>query len=266
MNSIVDRLHRSEYTGDDRCWPCTAVNLLALAAIAGVLAVRDRRPLAAAVAVGGVVAIGLRGYLIPYTPRFAPRLVASLPIDPFHREDAAGSLAEPGAETAPGGDELVAALAEAGVLVLDGEDLFLASSFRDRWREEMAALREREIDDLAAIASSVTPPSVSVRTGRNFGSSYLVLDPAEGSLSTLQRPIAIVELAAARALADRIDDDRLRLAAGRPLRTFLEECPLCGDELVVTDASCCGEVTAVGQEPPEKLICTDCNVRYFTYE
>ncbi|PSQ47158.1 hypothetical protein BRD15_07560 [Halobacteriales archaeon SW_6_65_15] len=28
--------------------------------------------------------IALRGYLVPFTPRFAPRLVSQLPVDPFH--------------------------------------------------------------------------------------------------------------------------------------------------------------------------------------
>ncbi|WP_336021510.1 hypothetical protein [Halobellus salinisoli] len=72
------RLRRPEYTGENRCRACTLVNAVALAAL--VVAIGAWRPvLALVVALVGVAAIWLRGYLIPYTPRFAPRLVARLP-------------------------------------------------------------------------------------------------------------------------------------------------------------------------------------------
>ncbi|WP_436925953.1 hypothetical protein [Halosimplex amylolyticum] len=75
-------IRRPDHTGADRCWPCTAVNLGLLAL--GCLALAAVSPAASAVlAVGGVGVIWLRGYLVPYTPRFAPRLVARLPWDPF---------------------------------------------------------------------------------------------------------------------------------------------------------------------------------------
>jgi len=75
----VASLRRPEFTGDQRCWPCTVVNgavvLVAAAAVAAVV-----HPAVGALAgVAGALAIWLRGYVVPGTPRFAPRLVARLP-------------------------------------------------------------------------------------------------------------------------------------------------------------------------------------------
>ncbi|MFB6139405.1 MAG: hypothetical protein ABEJ26_03110 [Halosimplex sp.] len=97
MRSAPPALARPEHTGADRCWPCTAVNLLVLAA--ATLGLAAVAPVAAGLlAVGGTAAIWLRGYLIPYTPQFAPQVVARLPWDPFPA--AAG---HPPARTAPSG-------------------------------------------------------------------------------------------------------------------------------------------------------------------
>ena len=95
MNSIRAAVRRPEYTGERRCWPCTVLNSTILAVVCGLLAVTHRRVSALGVGVVGTAAIVLRGYVVPYTPRFAPRLVGWLPIDPFHTADAtpSGSLA-----------------------------------------------------------------------------------------------------------------------------------------------------------------------------
>lgn len=69
---VVEALHQPEYTGDDRCEPCTILNL-AIAAILSSLIARKSK-------LGGVLALGcsigliyLRGYLIPGTPTLTKR-------------------------------------------------------------------------------------------------------------------------------------------------------------------------------------------------
>ncbi|ACM58053.1 hypothetical protein [Halorubrum lacusprofundi] len=69
-----------EHTGENRCLPCTLVNAVGVAVVAGLLS-RRRRSLGLLASVLGGAAIWLRGYVVPGTPRFAPRLVAPLPID-----------------------------------------------------------------------------------------------------------------------------------------------------------------------------------------
>ncbi|QRV17079.1 hypothetical protein JMJ58_09510 [Haloterrigena salifodinae] len=69
---IVDDLKQPEYTGENRCEPCTILNL-AIAAVAGSLIARKSR-LGGALAVGVSIAlIYLRGYLVPGTPTLTKR-------------------------------------------------------------------------------------------------------------------------------------------------------------------------------------------------
>ena len=83
MRPFQSELVRPEHTGANRCWPCTAMNLALLAA--GCLVLAAVSPVASVLlAVVGTAAVRLRGYLVPYTPRFAPRLVQHLPWNPFH--------------------------------------------------------------------------------------------------------------------------------------------------------------------------------------
>ncbi|WP_459193087.1 hypothetical protein [Halosimplex sp. J119] len=98
MRPSRPRIRRPDHTGADRCWPCTAANLCLLAL--GCLALAPvSLPASALLAVAGTAAVWLRGYVVPYTPRFAPRLVARLPWDPFSA--AAGH--PPRARAAPAG-------------------------------------------------------------------------------------------------------------------------------------------------------------------
>ncbi|MFB6155518.1 MAG: hypothetical protein ABEJ22_06450 [Haloferacaceae archaeon] len=68
----VDRLRQPEYTGENRCIPCTAVNVaiaLVLAVAVGFLSALA----GGAVFVVSLVLIALRGYLVPGTPTLTKR-------------------------------------------------------------------------------------------------------------------------------------------------------------------------------------------------
>lgn len=84
----LERLRRPEHTGENRCWPCTVANVV-LVALGALLLARRRRALALTAAAVGGAAVWLRGYVVPGTPRFAPRLVAALPLpsDPFDHDE-----------------------------------------------------------------------------------------------------------------------------------------------------------------------------------
>jgi hypothetical protein len=115
LAETADIVRRPEHTGERRCWPCTVVNVV-LVLVAAVAVARRRRLAALPVILVGTVLIYLRGYIVPGTPWFAPRLVAVLPFpyDLFEhevpgreppREVPGGSepLVEPGADTARNG-------------------------------------------------------------------------------------------------------------------------------------------------------------------
>ncbi|GAB3025799.1 hypothetical protein [Natronobiforma cellulositropha] len=277
MATLVERVREPAFTGENRCWPCTVVNVVLLWMGVTVVVFLGQPALAGVLFLVGVCVIALRGYLVPYTPRFAPQLVSVLPGDPFDHERAPGSLADTGdaspdtaGETgqeadAPSGDAVLETLLETGVLVADGDTLDLDPTFRTRWREETTRLRERELADLARAADDLTPDTLEAYPKTRWGRSYVVLDPVAGPIVLLPHAIAVAELAAMRALEETVTDERIRLAAGRPLRSLLEHCPLCDAELVVSASTCCGEVTPVGKTPAEKLVCQSCSVRLFTF-
>jgi hypothetical protein len=105
--AVVERLRREEYTGPNRCWPCTALNLALLAVGAAVLSV-FLTPVGGSLAlVAGVLAIWLRGYLVPYTPRLTPHLLARLPIE-WHPPSRTSGTLDAGGTRADSADSDVA--------------------------------------------------------------------------------------------------------------------------------------------------------------
>jgi len=279
--SVLERLRRPEYTGADRCWPCTITNA-ALLGLFGALAAVVWPPLAVAILAVGAAGIWLRGYLVPYTPRVAPALFDRLPV-PSPKSDPRpepGSITEAGGDDAPDGEAVLEALLEAGIIDADETSLALDPSFRDAWAEEQRALRDAgeqrssspdsqtrqdaDAESLAAAIEATTPEGISVRTQGADDSLFLV-EGAGGGV-TLSRPIAIAEAAAARALEATAPElsPAVRASAARPLRGFLETCPACGSDVVETSPrNCCG-TTNPRDAADRVLACPSCDRRLYT--
>jgi hypothetical protein len=320
--AVLDRLRRPEYTGENRCTPCTVVNTALaalLAAGAGGLAAAatpaGTGPVPAPVpglAAGGLVlaaglaSIHLRGYLVPGTPRltkryFPDRVLAwfdrapdsgpgtapATPTTPTTAPEAGGPAAEPAGVAAagedggdggdgsddhapdPGDPDLVdpeALLARAGAVepCADRDDLRLTPDFRadlraavddlrdapDRREDRLAALFDREVTLTTAASGArvATDPTAD-------GSGRLDSWVSDGAL--------IADLAAAAALDDRIDWASVpvaqRPAILQPLRSFLDDCPVCGGRVRTTEdtvESCCRAWDVIA------VRCRDCGEHY----
>ena len=237
MESLA-RLRRPEYTGENRCWPCTALNAGALA-VASVLIGFARPGIGVAVAILGALVIWTRGYLFPYTPQFAPRLVEWLPIDPFHARRGGDSLGTLGPDDPDDleGERVLQRLAEAGVVAVDGDRLTLAESFGTAWEDRMDELAAGSTAELAEAALAASTVAASARAERGSGRAFVVLSDESGN-------------------------------AAHALGAFLEHCPACDDEIVETEASSCcgGTVPSPTETPPRLLACPSCDVRFFTLE
>ena len=265
-------LRRSEHTGENRCWPCTAVNVAVVAVAAAAVSIASL-PAAAVVSVGGLALVWLRGYVVPGTPRFAPRLVAPIPGSDalFH---GAGGERGPDAESGSldpedvAGEELLDRLLTEGVLEADGDTVVPTAEFSERWRAEMSQLRRRETESLAEAARDVSPATAS-RVIREDGHEWIALSSVGANTvdeTWLRRPVAIAEIAGYRAAGSFLSDDSIRLAAARTNRMFLDACPDCGGDLERgTDMPCCGGHAGPGEEPAETLVCPACEVRLYTY-
>lgn len=277
MTDPIDRLRRPAYTGDRRCWPCTVLNLVLVAA-GGALVSLWSRPVALLAAALGVGLVALRGYVLPGTPRFAPRLVALLPasVSVGHGDDA--DRPPDGLADAGDPERVLAALVDAGVVSVgddggaesdgdggdgDGEDdesgaaapdLYLDPAFRDAWTDRMAALRAADESAFLDRVAAACPTAVDARLDGDR-----VLLAGERDVRT-SRAVAIAETAAVETLRERGVPDGVGPRAATPLRTFLRTCPACGGSVRETTVrNCCGGPGSVYGHPEQPVLaCEDC--------
>jgi hypothetical protein len=268
VSDLLDRLARPEYTGRDRCLPCTVVNL-AIVGLAAVLLGRKRRALGLLAAAVGVTLVALRGYVVPGTPRFAPRLVAPLPFDFGHADERRDSLSgsgedesrsdpddTPDALAADADPEAVLSeLVAAGVIDSDGEELLLDDSFRADWTDRIESLRDADDEAFLYRVVAATPSA----TGGETVHDRVFLDGDRETQTS--RAIATAEAAAVETLEEWGLAEQYRAPAATPLRTFLDTCPSCGGRIVETTVrNCCGGPGGIRADPEQPVLaCEDCD-------
>ncbi|RQG93160.1 hypothetical protein EA462_02860 [Natrarchaeobius halalkaliphilus] len=292
QRSVLDRVRQPEYTGANRCVPCTAVNLGIAVVLAGGIAIVA--PLAATlVLVSSVAVIYVRGYLVPGTPTLTERYVPDRLLAAFdkHPEPRSGTLETngDGLETEAGGsvDEMSPDPSDGGAsAAIDPESTFLAhdvlipcSDLADSdgahpdddlcltedveraWRREIDAHRGGDREDQVAAFLETDPERVRIVQPRDSGVRALVDDR---SVARWESDAALLaDLAGATVLATRVADwerlsveNRSRLANG--LRTFVGQCSACDGEVSLdeeTVESCCRSHQVYA------ITCEDCNVR-----
>lgn len=261
VSRTVESITRPEYTGDNRCLPCTAVNLV----IAGLvsLAVGVFQPVLGVVVLSASVsAIYLRGYLVPGTPTLTKRYLPERVLRWF------GKAPEP--VVSAEGFDIGETLRSAGVLVDDPsvDDFVLESRFAAAWTDrtrryadanrdgellvEFLGIGEDELSDRELVFEWQGPAFVAV-----FG------DERIGRWES--RSAFVADVAAAETLRERWDGWtslplplRGELLGG--LRLFLETCPTC-DGTVSLDRrvveSCCRSYDVVA------ATCEECGDRLF---
>lgn len=255
----VNRLRRPEYTGTNRCWPCTLLNAGLVLGV-GFAVSRRRGPLGLLVGTVGCALVALRGYVVPGTPRFAPRLVEPFPLDFDHTapegvaSDSLGTAVEP--------ETLTESLAAAGVIVPDGETLHLDDAFRDAWERRVAALRDLSGSALAERAAAASAEDVD---GQFHGGRVLLVGDRDVWLSPA---VAVAETAAVETLAEWDVSEELRAPAAEPLRTFVRSCPRCdGDVVETTLRNCCGGPGGTQQHPERPVLaCDACDTVVFEFD
>lgn len=274
--SVVDRVRQPEYTGENRCVPCTAVNgLLAvvLAAVVGYAWTLTVGPgwwvPAGCVLVVSGLSIWLRGYLVPGTPALTKRYLPDWLLAYFDKGPAARAGVADGTATVGEADDHIEDVNPESLLLAAGvvepceheDDLCLVAGFERAWSERMADLREGDADRTALAERLDVDPDALRFEEHDAGFEAFDDDRRLGQWES--RAALLADLAAAAVLPDYVEDwDRLGVGAKAQvlggLRVFLETCPDCegqvtaGTEVV---ESCCRshEVVAVG--------CADCGAR-----
>ncbi|ADJ14337.1 hypothetical protein [Halalkalicoccus jeotgali] len=218
VTEITAAIRRPEYTGENRCLPCTALNVLLAVAVTITVAVVSL-PAGGVVLLGGLLAIYFRGYLVPGTPELTKRYLPPAVLGLFGKEPAPRTLG-----TFEDG-ELWATLERADILVGE-DDPTLAEGFRSRW---LAAIDETRADEPGerAVERTLGVETADKRGERAFsiGGNRLVRWDSRAAL--------LADVAAAAVFRDRyadwsaLDPDARRDLLDR-LRLLLGSCPACG--------------------------------------
>ena len=275
-SSVVDSIRQPEYTGENRCTPCTVVNVLLAAlgsvAVGWLAAGAAGATVGAAAGVGGfalcAAAIYLRGYLVPGTPTLTKRY---LPDRVLARFDKAPAAVNQSPATASTGDAAADAdgefdpvdpeqvLLDAGAVepCENVDDLCLVDGFRESW---VAAMREDVTADDAVAALGLAVDDCELAA---FGDAYRLERDGQRVAQWPSEAALVADVAGAAAL-DRHYDGWASLSSGdrgqllSALRLFADTCPACGGPVALgedTVESCCRSYDVVA------VTCGDCDAR-----
>lgn len=247
-------LRNPNHTGENRCWPCTAVNLFAICLLSVGIALVGSGIGAVFVGAIGVGAIWMRGYAVPGTPRFTRHLPT--PVLQMFGKDAPSSRRS---------TDIVQVLSRAELLVDSGEDPSrLTNEAREAYETRARELvSDRELLEDAVVESFHEIASISVNRGLGGDEIWFAKDvDGNTAMQWEARPIVAMDVAGAERLADRVDgweqyEPRKRRQAYAVLRQGASTCPTCGDEFKVDDSQsvvCCGGRSLTGA-----VRCQNCN-------
>lgn len=244
MQWLLDRVRRPAYTGENRCTPCTVLNLLVAATLSIVLAVVSPGIAVLAFAVS-VVVIYLRGYLVPGTPTITARYFPEWVLELFGKESVAVEPDDRTTETDLLETCEVVEAARGDNRRLESSparDRKLDPAFRGRWNEEIRRTRDRNLGrEAVADTFGVDADAVSAMGANGYllGDERLIQWPSDAALAA--------DVAAGRELRDCCpgwdeQDVADRLDALTTIRTLRRDCPACGESLSrirETVESCC---------------------------
>ncbi|MGQ4555679.1 hypothetical protein [Halobellus sp. GM3] len=265
------RWKRPEYVGENRCLPCTAVNLVLTVALAIAFG-SIWAPAGVGVAVVGIAAIYSRGYLVPGTPALTKRYFPDRILRLFDKHDELAAFdanAVDPSETEDAAD-VEAFFAAVGALepCHDGADLCLTATFRDAWATRIDRYSDADGDADAAIVAPLFADLDIDEGGIETEVRHNAFVARLGS-TTLARwessAAAVADVAADSVLRDRSSawrdlpyDRRMGLLGA--LRLWLDRCPDCEGAVELdeeTVESCCRSYEVAAST------CNECGTRLF---
>ncbi|XVH32727.1 hypothetical protein ACNS7O_05970 [Haloferacaceae archaeon DSL9] len=272
MSPLVDRLRRPEYTGENRCIPCTLVNV-GIAVAASVVVGIASPLLGVALFVGSLGAIYFRGYLVPGTPALTKRYLPDRVLAKFDKLPEEGPIAEtPSAGADEGGDAVADAdLADPEAVLVaasaveecdDGDDLCLTADFAAAWQAAASDLEDDLTRQREALTSLLDADELVFLSTDRRGQYVASLEhrlatwPTEGALIADLAAHAILD-ADSEAWAEVIPKQRLGIL--QAFRSFLDVCPVCGGSVAMTEdtvESCCRSWDVIA------VVCGDCEEHY----
>ena len=266
--NTIDRFRRPEYTGKNRCTPCTVVNSAIAVVIAA--AVGSVIGTTAGVAIGtgvGIMILGvsaasiaLRGYLIPGTPTFTKKHFPDWLLRRFDKEPRTRAEVSADEELDV---ETILKRAEVVKPCENADDLCLTDAFRTAWNDRMDVVRSEEAS--RAELAEILGVEADDLTFEEFGEAFVARADGTKVGQWESRGAFLADVAAATELEKRLSGWRtLGLQQQSQLlyalRLFLEECPECTGAVALgedTVESCCRSIPIVA------VSCQECGARMF---
>jgi hypothetical protein len=262
---VLERLRQPEYTGENRCTPCTAVNVV-IAAVASALLGVVSVPVGAAAFTVGVLAIYLRGYLVPYTPTITKRYFPDRVLRWFDKPPARDQGVDVDEREAI---DVEQTLLDLGVVTecADRDDLCLDERFQQRWRERIDAVDDRDVEAEIRRLLDLDPGADNTVERRGAEAAVVLIDGQQ--VGQWESGAALLaDLAADEVLREWTDEwtrvhvlNRSELL--HSLRMFIERCTECGAPVSVdheTVESCCRSFDVAA------VTCDGCGSRFFEIE
>ncbi|QCC57966.1 hypothetical protein NP511_05370 [Natrinema thermotolerans] len=250
LRDLRTRLEQPAYVGENRCWPCTAVNIV-IAVAAGIAAGIAVAPSVGALVLAGcLVVVRYRGYLLPGTPTLTRRYLPDRVLALF------GKTPSPQATigtVSPA--ELTDVLLAAGIATDRAGEFRPTAAVRERWVDDSSSDGPAE-PSAAAVASILGADDIE-----RIDDAAFVVDGRKRvrweSPAALRADIAAAPLLRARLEGwdDLETDERRDLLRG--VRLLRDRCPICGGAVTTAadrrDHCCRRPRVAI------RAVCEDCD-------
>lgn len=244
VEDTIERVRRPEYTGENRCTPCTVVNVL-IATLGGGAVALYSPPLGALAFAGSLALVYLRGYLVPGTPTFTKRYLPDQVLRLFDKVPEEEFPATDLNESEPIDPEELLVEADVVSPCEADDDLCLDPEFEAEWWSRIERFRGEE-PNAERLAEMLEADGESVSVRSNDGAYVATVDDA--TVAQWESEAAFLADVAAEPLlrerlagwADLDTQNRGRVLFG--LRIFLEECPACDGQVSISEElveSCC---------------------------
>lgn len=227
LEKALALLRQPAYTGDDRCLPCTVVNVVMALALATGIGIAAGTLLGAIAFTASLGLIYLRGYLIPGTPTITRRYFPDRALEFFGKSPQRGPTIE---TVTPA--ELASVLTAADVATDRGGSIGVTPDFQQRWDERLSS------DGAAEPSANGVGETLGADEVERLDDAAFVLD-GQRRVRWESTAALAADVAAAPELRTRIGgwetldvDERRDLLTG--VRLVRERCPACGDAVTTT--------------------------------
>jgi hypothetical protein len=267
--NTLKTLRKPEYTGENRCVPCTVVNAVLAVGLAAVGAYllgtgigwEIGTAAAAVVLVLSAGSIYLRGYLVPGTPWLTKTYFPDWVLRRFDKHPGPEPIVDEEFDI-----ETVLVRADALEPCEHSDDLCLTDDFQAAWNDRISAVKS-DAGPHAELAQllDVEPDRLDIE---EYGDAFVAKLDTNRVGQWESRAAFFADVAAGAVLRERLDgwkaldvQQRHQLLYG--LRVFLEECPACSGAVTMdeeTRESCCRSIDIVA------VSCRECGARVFEME